>query len=228
MTREDELKRTFSLMFQAHPWHGVSPGAATPDVVLSFIEIVPTDTVKYEVDKPSGHLKVDRPQRFSSMCPTLYGFIPQTYCGPKIAGLCEARTNRTNIKGDGDPLDICVLSDRPITHGNLFLNARVIGGLLMVDNNEADDKILAVLDNDVTFGAMTDMEQVPASLIDRLRHYFLSYKQLPSEPDRKVSIDEIYSRDHAKEVVMASMEDYRDKFGDPSHRLGELQKLLGV
>src|SRR6187402_708409 len=117
MTREEQLVRTFSLMFQAHPWHGVSPGDRAPDVVLSFIEIVPTDTVKYEVDKPSGHLKVDRPQRFSSMCPTLYGFVPQTYCGPKIAAICESITGRTGIKGDGDPLDICVLSDRPITHG---------------------------------------------------------------------------------------------------------------
>jgi hypothetical protein len=92
-----------SLMFQAHPWHGVSPGDYSAEVVQVFIEIVPTDTVKSEVHKPSGHIHIDRPQRFSSMCPTLYGFIPQTYCGKRVATICEERTRRKNIEGDGDP-----------------------------------------------------------------------------------------------------------------------------
>ena len=75
----------FGLLFQAHPWHGVSIGPEAPRVVTAYIEIVPTDTVKYEIDKSSGHLKVDRPQQFSNVCPTLYGFIPQTYCGERVA-----------------------------------------------------------------------------------------------------------------------------------------------
>ena len=81
----------FGLLFQAHPWHGVSIGPEAPRVVTAYIEIVPTDTVKYEIDKPSGHLKVDRPQQFSNVCPTLYGFIPQTFCGERVAafGLSE-------------------------------------------------------------------------------------------------------------------------------------------
>src|SRR5688572_6939041 len=137
---DTDLQKTFSLLFQAHPWHGVSPGKQAPELVKTFIEIVPSDTVKYELDKPSGHLKVDRPQRFSSLCPSLYGFIPQSYCGTEIANLCMSKTGKTGIKGDGDPLDICVLSERGIPNGNILLNAIPIGGLLMIDNNEADDK----------------------------------------------------------------------------------------
>ncbi len=226
MDRQDQLAKTFSLLFQAHPWHGVSPGAQSPDVLKAFIEIVPTDAVKYEIDKPSGHLKVDRPQRFSSLCPTLYGFIPQSYCGSQLAAICERETGRTGVVGDGDPLDICVLSERGIPQGNIFLNAIPIGGLLMIDNNEADDKIIAVLEGDVTFGAIKDLEQCPPALIDRLKHYFLSYKQLPGEPPRVVEITEGYGRKRAHEVIQASVADYKQSFGEPSDRLAQLQQLL--
>lgn len=226
MNRQDQLAKTFSLLFQAHPWHGVSPGPESPDTLKAFIEIVPTDTVKYEIDKQSGHLKVDRPQRFSSLCPTLYGFIPQSFCGPHVAAICERVTGRTGVFGDGDPLDICVLSERGIPQGNIFLNAIPIGGLLMIDNNEADDKIIAVLEGDVTFGAIKDLEQCPPALIDRLKHYFLSYKQLPGEPPRVVEITEGYGRARAHEVIKASIDDYRQTYGEPSDRLTQLQQLL--
>ena len=120
-------------LFQAHPWHGVTPGPRTPELVNAYIEIVPTDAVKYELDKWSGHLRVDRPQRFSSMSPTLYGFIPQTFCGREVAELCEIRTGRVGIEGDKDPMDICVLSEKAFAHGSFFLHARPIGGLRMID-----------------------------------------------------------------------------------------------
>jgi inorganic pyrophosphatase len=88
MPNEDAaIHDLFGQLFQAHPWHGVNPGEKAPEEVSSYIEIVPTDVVKYELDKGSGHLRVDRPQRFSSMCPTLYGFIPQTFCGEEVAAL---------------------------------------------------------------------------------------------------------------------------------------------
>lgn len=199
-------------MLQKHPWHGVSPGES-PDRIFAFVEIVPTDTVKYELDKDSGHLKIDRPQRFSSMCPSLYGFIPQTYCGTNIGRLCMEHTSKTGIIGDGDPLDICILTERPIAHGNIFVTAIPIGGLLMVDHNEADDKIVAVLEGDLVFGDMTDITDCPPALIDRLRHYFLSYKQLPSEPDRHVEITEVYGRSRALDVIEKSKIDYAIKFG---------------
>jgi inorganic pyrophosphatase len=223
---DTDLQKTFSLLFQAHPWHGVAPGKDTPNLIKSFIEIVPSDTVKYELDKPSGHLKVDRPQRFSSLCPSLYGFVPQSYCGMEIANLCMSKTGKTGIKGDGDPLDICVLSERGIPNGNILLNAIPIGGLLMIDNNEADDKIIAVLEGDVTFGELTELDQVPGALIDRLRHYFLSYKQIPGDPPRIVEISEVYNKARAYEVINASLKDYKDMFGEPADRLGHLRQLL--
>jgi inorganic pyrophosphatase len=90
-----------NLMFKAHPWHGVSIGEKAPEVVTAYIEIVPTDTVKYEVDKDSGFLKVDRPQRFSNYCPVYYGLVPQTYCGDKVAAIFSKRQNaRTCLRRD--------------------------------------------------------------------------------------------------------------------------------
>ena len=135
-------------LFRAHPWHGVSIGPEAPEVVTAYIEIVPSDTVKYELDKPTGHLKVDRPQKFSNVYPTLYGLIPQTYCGDEIAEYCMEKASLRGIVGDGDPLDICVLAEKFITHGDVLLPVTPIGGLRMIDGNEADDKIIAVARGD--------------------------------------------------------------------------------
>src|SRR5688500_13974528 len=106
---------------QAHPWHGISPGERCPEEEEAFIEIVPTDTVKYEHDKASGHLRIDRPHRYSSLCPTLYGFIPRTYCAEQVAARCMERTSRKGIQGDGDPLDICVLTEKTFGHASFLL-----------------------------------------------------------------------------------------------------------
>ena len=200
--------------FQAHPWHGVLPGNKAPELVSAYIEIVPTDAVKYELDKASGHLKVDRPQRFSSMCPTLYGFIPQTFCGEEVAALCAERTGRDGVEGDGDPMDICVLSEKTFAHGSFFLNAKPIGGLRMIDGLQADDKIIAVLDSDLAYGGLNDIRDVAQGLVDRLKHYFLSYKQFPGEAPRKVEIVDVYDREEAIDVIKRSLVDYRKKFGE--------------
>ena len=195
-------------LFQAHPWHGVSPGPNAPAMVNAYIEIVPTDAVKYELDKSSGHLRVDRPQRFSSMCPTLYGFIPQTYCGEQVAKLSADRSGSTGIQGDGDPMDICVLTEKTFAHGSFFLLAKPIGGLRMIDGHQADDKIVAILDADLAYGHITEISECPAALIDRLKHYFLSYKQLPGDAPRRVEIADIYGRAEAMDVITRSMRDY--------------------
>ena len=221
-----ELGDLLAKLFQAHPWHGIDPGAHAPVVVNAYIEIVPTDAVKYELDKFSGHLRVDRPQRFSSLCPAPYGFIPQTYCGPAVAALCESRTGRTGIRGDGDPLDICVLTERPAAHGAFVVRALPIGGLRMIDGDEADDKIIAVLESDVAYGRLRDIADVPDALVDRLRHYFLSYKDLPNEGPRRVVIAEVYDRESAGEVIRRSIDDYRASFGPPETRLAALRRLL--
>ena len=216
MANDNALLEHLKLVFQAHPWHGISPGPDAPDALTVYIEIVPTDVVKYELDKASGHLHIDRPQRFSSMCPTLYGFIPRTYCGDEVAALCEQRTGRGGIKGDGDPLDVCVLTEKSFAHGGFLLRCKPIGGLRMIDGRQADDKIIAVLDSDLAFGQLQDISGCPVGLIERLKHYFLSYKQLPGDSPRRVEIPDIYNRAEALEVITRSLRDYRTKFGQPA------------
>jgi inorganic pyrophosphatase len=223
---EDALNQLLALLFQAHPWHGVTPGDDAPEIINVYIEMVPTDAVKYELDKAAGHLRVDRPQRFSSLCPTLYGFIPQTYCGGEVAELCMTRTGARGIRGDGDPLDICVLTEKTFAHGNLLVRVKPIGGLRMIDGQEADDKIIAVLESDVAYGHIEDIGQCPQGLIDRLKHYFLSYKQLPQDGPRRVEIAGVYNRGEATEVIARSLRDYRTRFGPPERRVSELKRLL--
>lgn len=130
---------------KAHPWHGIDLGENVPEEVRAFIEIVPTDTVKYEVDKASGYLSLDRPQKFSNIVPSLYGFLPRTYCASHMAELTNQALARYDVEGDGDPLDICVLTEKDVTHGDIIVRARPIGGLRLLDHDQADDKIIAVL-----------------------------------------------------------------------------------
>jgi inorganic pyrophosphatase len=212
--------RLLGLLYKPHPWHGVSPGDDLPNILQCFVEVVPSDTVKYEIDKMSGYLKLDRPQKYSSVCPALYGFVPQTLCAERIAEFSSERTGQ-DVEGDGDPLDICILTDRLIPHGNLIVDCIPIGGLRMVDQNEADDKIVAVLKNDATYGSITDIEQVPALVIDRLRHYFLSYKQHPDSDTPTCQITHVYGRDEAHKVISLSMEDYKERFGAIEEILSE-------
>jgi inorganic pyrophosphatase len=222
----EELDKLIKLMFQAHPWHGVAPGDPA-DVVQAYIEIVPTDTVKYELDKESGHLHIDRPQRFSSQPPTLYGFIPQTYCGVRVGERCSERTGQPKMRGDRDPMDVCILTEKNMAHAGFFLRARPIGGLRMVDGDEADDKIVAVLERDMAYGDLRDIADAPPGIIERLRHYFLTYKQMPGEPARVVRIAEVYDRVEAVEVLRRSLQDYREAFGAPEERSAQLARLLG-
>lgn len=193
--------------WRPHPWHGLEVGANPPSLVHAYIEITPFDHVKYEIDKKTGYLRVDRPQRTSSHPPTLYGFVPRTYCGHRVKEL-SPKTE----KGDGDPMDICVMTERNVDKAEVILNARVIGGMQMVDGGEADDKIIAVLDNDEFYGEIQDVSELPAVLVERLRHYFLTYKLVPGK-ENKVSIEEIYGREQAEKVIKASMEDYVDEYG---------------
>jgi inorganic pyrophosphatase len=228
---EDEkgLERLLALMFQAHPWHGITAGEGAPEVVNAYVEIVPTDAVKYELDKSSGHLRLDRPQRFSSFPPTLYGFIPQTFCGDRVGELCrECLGGSEQIHGDGDPMDICVLTERPAAHASFLVRAKPVGGLRMVDGNEADDKIIAVLEKDVAYGHIEDISEIPRGLVERLQHYFLTYKQLPQESPRRVEIADVYDRDAALETIRRSLEDYRARYGEPENRVAKLRRLLGT
>ncbi len=225
--KDEELHSLINLLFQAHPWHGVSAGADAPRIVRCYIEIVPTDVVKYELDKKSGHLQIDRPQRFSSMCPTLYGFIPQSFCGDEVAELCASRTGQSGIKGDGDPMDICILTEKTVAQGSFYVNALPIGGLRMIDGEQADDKIIAVLEGDIAYGYIKDIGDCPKGIIDRLKHYFLSYKQLPGDAPRRVDIVDTYDRAEAADVIERSLRDYQTNFGDPEKRIPDLMRLVG-
>lgn len=225
--KTSELKELMSLFFKPHPWHGVSPGPQAPAEVTCFIEQVPTDTVKYEVDKETGYLKLDRPQKFSSQPPSLYGFIPRTYCGKRVGDYCAEKSGRADILGDGDPIDVCVLSERTISHGDLLVNAVPIGGIRMIDSDEADDKIIAVMRGDAVFGDVTDVSGLPEPLMDRIVHYFLSYKDLPSPTKvRKVDIDAVYGRAEAIKVIGLALDDYVEEFNDPTARMENLMKEL--
>lgn len=192
--------------WRPHPWHGLEVGENAPQVVNAFIEITSFDAIKYEVDKKTGYMRVDRPQRSSSLPPSLYGFIPRTYCGNRVGALSK------QVKiGDSDPLDICVLSERPIDRAEVILNARVIGGLHMIDDGEADDKIISVLDNDRYYTDVNDIKDLPDVIIERLRHYFSTYKMIPGQ-EVNVSVDEVYSKEEAYKVIKAAQDDYDDTF----------------
>ena len=189
--------------WRPHPWHGLDIGPNAPRVVIAYIEITPFDMIKYEIDKASGYLMVDRPQRSSSHPPALYGFIPRTYCSTRVAGLapnCE--------KGDGDPLDICVVSERPIERSEVLLRARVVGGIKLIDRGEADDKIIAVLEGDLVWSNVTDIANLPPILVERLQHYFTTYKLVPGARSQ-ISVQRAYGVEHAGQVVDAALADYQ-------------------
>ncbi len=206
MTGEGMGSRPDFSRFRPHPWHGLSIGPAPPHRVNAYIEITPFDLVKYELDKESGYLRVDRPQRTSAQPPALYGFMPRTYSGARVGRLMAGASG-----GDGDPLDICVLSERPIGRAEIVVPARVVGGLPMLDGGKADDKIIAVLESDPFWADIEDIAQVPHPLVDRLRHYFMTYKLLQGE-EARVHVGPTYARAQAEAVIVAAIEDYRESF----------------
>jgi inorganic pyrophosphatase len=197
-----------SSKWRPHPWHGLEVGREPPLFVDCYIEITPFDLIKYELDKKTGYLRVDRPQRTSSQPPALYGFIPQTYCGEEIAALCPGA-----VRGDGDPLDVCVLSERPITRSDVLIPSRVVGGIQLLDQQEADDKIIAVLEGDLMWNGISDLSELPSILVERLEHYFSTYKLAPGV-DRQIEVQQVYGREHASRVVRAAMADYRSLIAD--------------
>ena len=200
------MNRSFNL-WRPHPWHGIETGAEPPHIVNAYVEITPFDLVKYEIDKQSGYLRVDRPQRTSSQPPALYGFIPQTLCGERFH-----RLSPHSKRGDNDPLDICIISERSITKSEIILSARVVGGIKMIDDDEADDKIIAILRNDFFWNKVEDVTDLPPILIERLSHYFTTYKMVADEKPRVV-LDHVYGAAHAFEVINATIADYKEAFG---------------
>ena len=195
--------------WRPHPWHGLEVGPDPPRLVNAYIELTPFDVVKYEIDKQTGYLRVDRPQRTSSQPPVLYGFIPRTLCGDRLCRLSPQAD-----RGDGDPLDICVISERPISKSEVVLMAKVVGGLRLIDDGEADDKIIAVLQNDYVWGQTDTIAKLPPVLTERLVHYFKTYKLVAGE-EPKITTVEVYAHEHAWRVIEAAMADYHQAY--PEH-----------
>lgn len=195
--------------WRRHPWHGLRTHreGSPEDVVQCYIEMTPDDVVKYELDKDTGFLMVDRPQRTTSSPPALYGFIPRTYCGTEVAKRCPG----VDV-ADGDPLDICVYSERHITRADILLNARVVGGIQMIDDGEADDKIVAVLEGDNIWGDVKDITDLPSIKAERLQHYFSTYKLVPGK-EIDIRVDTVYGRDEALAVIAAAQADYEADYG---------------
>ncbi|MFD1551551.1 inorganic pyrophosphatase [Putridiphycobacter roseus] len=230
MTKLNKLIQLFEQKFVAHPWHGVTLGENAPNEVKAYIEINPTDQIKYEIDKPSGHIFIDRPQKYSNIVPALYGFLPQTYCDTLVADYCMEKSGKTGIVGDADPLDIIVISERNIDRGDILVNCIPVGGFRMIDGGEADDKIIAVLKDDQAYGKMKNIDEIPSLVLDRIKHFFLTYKSNPNADgsDKKVEITDTYGKEEALKVINLSHQDYLNKYGNVNTDFADtLKALLG-
>lgn len=175
-----------------NPWHSVSYGEKTPDVVNAIIEIPKSSRAKYELDKETGMLKLDRVLYSSVYYPANYGFIPRTYCD------------------DRDPLDILVLSQlemQPLC----IVEAKIIGVMRMLDQGEADDKLIAVCNTDMSVAHVNDISELSSHFIDELRHFFEEYKKLEN---KVVKIEDFEGARLAKKILQHSINDYKTKFGD--------------
>lgn len=174
-----------------HPWHEVSIGNNPPDQVNAIIEIPKGSRAKYEIDKDSGLIKLDRVIFASMYYPLNYGFIPQT------------------LGEDHDPLDIVVLTQVTVVPGCL-IPCKVIGVMQMIDRGEADDKIIAVAEQDPSVSHLTDVKDLPDYLTAELKHFFENYKTLEN---KKVVVDEFLSKGKAEEIINTSIQFYKDTFG---------------
>jgi inorganic pyrophosphatase len=211
----EQLLKVAGHLFRPNPWHGVPTWEdQSANEVNAYIEIVPTDRVKYEIDKGTGYLKIDRPQKYSNIVPALYGLIPRTYSAEKSAEYTMKQTGRDDLVGDEDPIDICVLTEKTISHGDILVNCIPIGGYRMLDGGEVDDKIIAVLKDDLVYGHMRDIKDCPESILDKLKHYFLTYKEIPANngSKAKVEITDLYGREEAIKIIELGIEDYNDKY----------------
>lgn len=173
-----------------NPWHHVAPGDSLPEIVNGIIEIPKGTRAKYELDKESGLLKLDRVLYSSVYYPANYGFIPQSYCDDK------------------DPLDILILSQIDVVP-MCVVPAKVIGVMRMLDNGEADDKIIAVAAGDPSVSHINDISELPAHFISEMRSFFEDYKKLEQ---KTVVVEEFLDKHTAITILNDSFKMYKDTF----------------
>lgn len=173
-----------------NPWHSVSPGDNLPEIVNGIIEIPKGTRAKYELDKESGLLRLDRVLYSSMYYPANYGFIPQTYCDDK------------------DPLDILILTQIDVVP-LCIVPAKIIGVMRMLDNNEADDKIIAVSAGDPSVNHINDISELPQHFISELRNFFEDYKKLEN---KTVVVEEFFDRKTATNILLDSLKMYKENF----------------
>lgn len=173
-----------------NPWHDVSPGEKAPKEVNVIIEVPKNSMAKYELDKDSGLMKLDRVLYSAVHYPGDYGFIPRTYWD------------------DNDPLDIIILSNFPV-YPRTIVRARPIGVLHMVDNEEDDHKIIAVHAGDPRFDRYHDLKDVPEHLLKEIRNFFETYKELQ---DKKVKVVSLQNVTHARKHILKAIKNYKEKF----------------
>ena len=171
-----------------NPWHIVHPGDKAPDIVNGIIEIPTATRAKYELDKDSGLLKLDRVLYSSIYYPANYGFIPRTYCD------------------DNDPLDILILS-QIVIQPLCVVSAKVIGAMRMMDNGEHDDKVIAVVNDDMSVNHFNDIEELPGHFLKELRNFFEDYKKLEN---KTVIVEDFQDAEVAKKIISKSFEDYEE------------------
>ncbi|WP_157576831.1 inorganic diphosphatase [Asinibacterium sp. OR53] len=173
-----------------HPWHGVPPGDHAPRIINAIIEIPQGSRCKYEIDKETGLLKLDRVIFSSFHYPINYGFIPQSY------------------GGDKDPLDILVITSLPVQPLTL-MEAKVIGVMQMIDGGDADDKIIAVANTDPGVNHYNNIEELPKHFFDELRHFFEEYKKLEN---KTVVVEDFGDKAKALLIVEESISFYKETF----------------
>ncbi|GAO43661.1 inorganic diphosphatase [Flavihumibacter petaseus] len=176
----------------AHPWHGVSTGEQAPRIVTAIIEIPQGSRAKYEIDKDSGLLKLDRIIYSSFYYPCNYGFIPRTY------------------GDDKDPLDILVITSQPV-QALCLMEAKVIGVMRMIDSGDADDKIIAVAAHDPSVNYYNNIEELPRHFFDELRHFFEEYKHLEK---KEVIVNEFQDKATALQIIQDGINSYKENFGN--------------
>lgn len=174
----------------SHPWHGVPCGNNAPRIVNAIIEIPQGSRMKYEIDKDSGLLKLDRVIYSSFYYPCNYGFIPQTY------------------GDDKDPLDILVITTQSI-QALCLVQAKVIGVMQMIDSGDADDKIIAVAANDPGVNHYNNIEELPRHFFDELRHFFEEYKKLEN---KTVTVEEFGDKATALKIIEDAIKFYKENF----------------